>query len=102
MFIGTLEWIYCLPPLYNILQCLIMSFLRIVNGGWSGWSVFEACTLTCGGGQQVRNRLCNNPAPANGGLQCLKSDGSGKRDITDIHSQRCNTQSCTGLLPYIL
>ena len=77
-----------------------MSSLQIVNGAWSAWSVFDPCTLTCGGGQQVRNRWCNNPSPTNGGLKCLKSDGSGTVDTTDIHSQKCNTPSCTGWLHY--
>lgn len=48
------------------------------DGGWS------ACSVSCGGG----TRNCNNPTPAGGGLECLKSDGS--RGLSDT----CNTQAC--------
>ncbi len=37
-----------------------------INGGWSDWG---ACSDTCGSGTQTR--LCNNPAPANGGTLCV-------------------------------
>jgi len=51
-----------------------------INGGWSDW---RACSATCGGGTQTRT--CTNPAPANGGADCVG-------DTT----QSCNTQSCGG------
>ena len=60
---------------------------KTVNGNWGAWSVFGACTSTCGAGLQIRRRQCNNPAPANGGENC---DGN----ITD--TQHCNTQACPG------
>jgi hypothetical protein len=62
-------------------------FSKKVNGNWGAWSAFGACSKTCGGGTQTRTRLCNNPAPANGGAACVGSASE---------SQSCNTQSCTG------
>jgi len=56
-----------------------------VNGGWSAWSVWGSCSLTCGGGTQSRTRTCTNPAPANGGADCVGSTSE---------SQACNTQAC--------
>ena len=56
-----------------------------VPGGWSPWS---ACTLPCGGG--TKTWTCTNPAPANGGLECLLADSS--RGLTETRS--CNTQVC--------
>jgi len=49
-----------------------------VDGGWSDWG---ACSADCGGGTQTRT--CTNPAPANGGADCVGDP-----------SQTCNTQAC--------
>lgn len=49
-----------------------------IDGGWSAWS---ACSVSCGGGTQTRT--CTNPAPTNGGANCVGSS-----------SQACNTQTC--------
>ncbi len=48
------------------------------DGEWSAWS---ACSATCGGGTQTRT--CTNPAPLNGGANCVGPS-----------SQACNTQAC--------
>ena len=45
-----------------------------VDGGWSVWS---ACSVTCGTGTQTRT--CINPAPLNGGTAC---SGSASRSCT--------------------
>ncbi|HWQ59671.1 MAG TPA: thrombospondin type-1 domain-containing protein, partial [Candidatus Fimivivens sp.] len=52
-----------------------------VSGNWSDWS---ACSASCGGG--IQTRTCTNPAPANGGADCVGSA-----------TQACNTQSCSTL-----
>ena len=44
-----------------------------VDGGWSDWS---ACSTTACATSGTRTRTCNNPAPAHGGQECLKLDGS--------------------------
>ncbi|CAL4112653.1 unnamed protein product, partial [Meganyctiphanes norvegica] len=56
-----------------------------VNGGWSSWSAWGACTATCGGGQQRRFRTCNNPVPSPDGRACTGSDSD---------TETCNTDDC--------
>ena len=48
----------------------VKSFDLEVNGAWGDWSTW-ACDITCGsGGLSSRSRLCNNPPPQHGGLEC--------------------------------
>ncbi|CAH1263786.1 HMCN1 [Branchiostoma lanceolatum] len=58
-----------------------------VDGNWSLWSTWSACSLPCAGGGQYRHRSCDNPSPANGGQACA---GLGQE------SRSCNEQLCTG------
>ncbi|KAL2085237.1 hypothetical protein ACEWY4_018557 [Coilia grayii] len=56
-----------------------------VDGGWSCWSPWSKCSVTCGGGHYMRTRTCSNPPPAYGGDICL-----------GLHTEEalCNTQQC--------
>lgn len=63
----------------------VFAFLPTVNGNWGPWSPWDTCTLTCGGGVQIRKRLCNDPEPKHGGKECVG-------DAKDI--QTCNNKSC--------
>ena len=68
---------------------LISSGLIIVDGIWSSWSAWTACSKTCGKGIQTRTRICDNPKPANNGTFCL-GDG--------VQEQICNTSiACQGM-----
>ncbi|GAV02360.1 hypothetical protein RvY_12936 [Ramazzottius varieornatus] len=61
-----------------------------VDGGWSAWTTTASCTSNCllpGAGLRVFERTCTNPAPVNGGRQCV---GKSKR------YQKCDdTSLCT-------
>ncbi|XP_035664469.1 SCO-spondin-like [Branchiostoma floridae] len=41
-----------------------------VPGGWSAWTSWSYCTVTCGGGVSHRTRTCSNPPPAHFGPDC--------------------------------
>lgn len=51
------------------------------NGGWSMWSDWSPCSVTCGNGTSTRIRSCNDPAPAVNGHDCI--------------GQRIDTKSCS-------
>lgn len=66
-------------------QVLISSSAPTVNGNWGPWSLWDTCTVTCGGGVQTRKRICNDPPPKHGGKECV---GDSKA------TQLCNKQDC--------
>merc|ERR1719471_364220 len=41
-----------------------------VDGNWGEWTEYGSCSLTCGDGTRTRSRMCDAPAPANGGADC--------------------------------
>ena len=56
-----------------------------VNGGFTSWSTWGACDKSCDIGVRVRTRTCTNPAPANGGANCI-----GQSTMTEL----CNVNPC--------
>ncbi|XP_066917196.1 coadhesin-like isoform X2 [Clytia hemisphaerica] len=56
-----------------------------VDGGWSSWSGFSSCTLSCGSGTQYRTRACDNPASQYGGKHC---------EGYEREEKSCNTNPC--------
>ncbi|KAL5272728.1 hypothetical protein ACHWQZ_G000802 [Mnemiopsis leidyi] len=56
-----------------------------VDGGYSEWGEWAECSRECGGGVHSRTRMCNNPAPMYGGLNCVG---------VPTEREACNTQGC--------
>ena len=52
---------------------IYLFFFLLVDGGWSRWSVFSACSVTCGSGEEVFTRTCSNPVPQHSGKPCQGS-----------------------------
>ena len=61
--------------------------LSTVNGGWGEYRGWSECTRKCGGGMRSRVRVCDNPAPANGGAACKG---------VAMETETCNKQPCDG------
>ncbi|XP_068828902.1 LOW QUALITY PROTEIN: SCO-spondin-like [Capricornis sumatraensis] len=57
-------------------------------GAWTPWSPWADCPVSCGGGNQVRTRVCVASAPPRGGSPCLGPDAQ---------SQRCGLWPCPAL-----
>ncbi|KAI8484688.1 hypothetical protein Bbelb_376290 [Branchiostoma belcheri] len=62
-----------------------------IDGGWSEW-VDGDCSVTCGEGEMTQTRTCTNPAPANGGAQCTRGDGT--TGLTEDRTESCNQGAC--------
>ncbi|XP_066275664.1 coadhesin-like [Branchiostoma lanceolatum] len=60
----------CVGPTQELQDCDTGVFCP-VDGGWSDWSPWSACSVTCGNGTETRDRTCTNPAPAYGGAGCV-------------------------------
>ena len=41
-----------------------------MDGNWGNWGEWSNCPVTCGGGEQIRERKCNDPKPSGGGKTC--------------------------------
>ena len=68
-------------------------------GQWSAGSGGSRCNKACGLGKQGERRLCDSPAPTNGGKQCTKEDG--KLAIVEERSVDCQVKECSGRPTFI-
>ncbi|CAN7994178.1 unnamed protein product, partial [Ixodes hexagonus] len=73
----------CVGRSQEIIACSLRECL--VHGGWSPWSAWSQCTVSCGGGIRTRSRRCNSPKPALGGKACQGND---------VQTDFCNSDTC--------
>lgn len=72
------------PIIYHIRE-LRTFVIFSVDGGWTPWSVWSDCSVTCGRGNQIRTRACINPPPRNNGTHCPGAD----REMQHCHIAPC-------------
>ena len=62
---------------------------HLADGGYTEFGDWSECSEICGQGTQNRTRTCTNPAPANGGADC----------VGEAHQNRsCVENDCPGLI----
>lgn len=71
----------------HLLSKSVFTIYFAVDGNWTGWSEWNSCSDTCGGGLTLRYRNCSNPEPQFGGIDCI---GNG------TENDSCNTHYCPG------
>ncbi|KAL5255035.1 hypothetical protein ACHWQZ_G014467 [Mnemiopsis leidyi] len=79
---NTQHTVTCFDGDIGTVECPVQN---AVDGGWSDYGSWSECSAVCGGGTKTRTRSCTNPAPANGGADCVG-------EATE--AQDCNTHSC--------
>ncbi|XP_023559876.1 hemicentin-1 [Octodon degus] len=75
----------CAGPDTQVQRC--NTDLCPVDGSWGNWQNWSRCSVSCGGGEKTRIRLCDSPLPSKNGRFC-------RGDATQV--ARCNTQPCPG------
>lgn len=89
---AAVEFVNYLNTIDLKLKKKILTYLADkLDGGWSVWSAWSTCTVSCGGGTQTRSRSCSEPVPVNGGAECVGHD---------TESQPCSSQDCPGEKDY--
>ncbi|XP_035668196.1 complement component C6-like [Branchiostoma floridae] len=61
--------------------------VKDVDGSWSCWTGWSACSARCGGGSSRRNRACDNPVNSGGGQFCTGDS---------LDAKTCNVFPCGG------
>ena len=88
------QWCTIAPRLHETYIQFLIHFSLIaivsVHGGWSGWSLWRPCSVTCGSGVETLLRNCTNPAPQHGGEGCKGST---------VRSNVCKKDHCPGNVP---
>ena len=58
-----------------------------MDGDWGQWGAWASCTKSCAGGEMIRIRKCDSPAPDHDGKMCPG---------TEQDTIACNEKLCPG------
>jgi len=58
-----------------------------IDGGYTDWTPYSACSVSCGSGLQYKSRCCMDPLPAFGGKPCILLGAP-------VEIKKCETQAC--------
>ena len=84
-------WLYIVEPFFTPNNHLNFLFKTAIDGGYSEWSDWTECSVSCGRGTEERERQCNNPLPSGGGKDCEEFGPA-----TEI--KQCQVRECPGML----
>ena len=73
--------------LVTVYQPVCGTVCDVVDGSWGAWSEWSRCSVSCGGGQRARRRVCDSPSPSHRGRYCVGSD---------TQNAACNRDHCPG------
>ena len=73
-----------------VLFSLLLNII-LVDGSWGEWSPWSQCSRSCDGGTRSRVKLCDSPAPRNGGLACVGI----RFEPEDCNSFPCKGKQCS-------
>ena len=90
MFLLCAMCITAFPVTVSSSIVMIAIVAAVVDGSWGAWNEWSGCSSSCGGGQRVRRRRCDFPAPSHGGHFCVGSD---------LQHGACNREHCPGIIP---
>ena len=65
-----------------------------IDGGWTDWGAWGACSASCEGGEQARVRRCASPAPEFGGKDC---DARHNADNRSCNMHLCYCPTCDAI-----
>ena len=60
-----------------------------VDGGWTDWGSWSACSSSCDEGVMKRYRQCTNPEPTVGGQDCVGDMNEVANCTGDVDPDNC-------------
>ena len=72
---------------------ILVDIVFLVDGSWGSWGDWTPCSTSCGVGEKIRSRECDDPAPENGGQSC---QGNG----TQVNT--CAERPCPGKYGFMI